>query len=256
MPKLLKNSLGEYNKSCSAPHQESSKIAFAIFWIFYNFLEILQVSANVLYYWGYPFAQGPLELLKSSHIYPSLALRPLGKSQSSHPYPLAAGRPWPTSGAGPPRGSPRVDWRGWTARAQLQRGRSATTGRGGSGDGEGRRSAGKRVNAWVLARPKEGGNVVGRLGELVEDRARHEDDNGGRRLGARPRGGTGAFYRPRDRPAVTVGWRGPRCRRATALLGRRAYGLLTVYFGAPSMFITLWFGFDYGTNPPLGTLII
>jgi hypothetical protein len=32
--------------------------------------------------------------------------------------------------------------------------------------------------------------------------------------------------------------------------------LLTVYFGAPSMFITLWFGFDYGTNPPLGTTII
>jgi hypothetical protein len=32
--------------------------------------------------------------------------------------------------------------------------------------------------------------------------------------------------------------------------------LLTVYFGAPSMFITLWVGFDYGTNPPLGTLII
>jgi hypothetical protein len=32
--------------------------------------------------------------------------------------------------------------------------------------------------------------------------------------------------------------------------------VLTVYFGAPRMFITLWFGFDYGTNPPLGTLII
>jgi hypothetical protein len=32
--------------------------------------------------------------------------------------------------------------------------------------------------------------------------------------------------------------------------------LLTVYFGAPNMFITLWFGFVYGTNPPLGTLII
>jgi hypothetical protein len=29
-----------------------------------------------------------------------------------------------------------------------------------------------------------------------------------------------------------------------------------VFFGTPSMFITLWFGFDYGTNPPLGTLII
>jgi hypothetical protein len=32
--------------------------------------------------------------------------------------------------------------------------------------------------------------------------------------------------------------------------------LLTVYFGTPSMFITLWFGFDYGTKLPLGTLII
>jgi hypothetical protein len=30
----------------------------------------------------------------------------------------------------------------------------------------------------------------------------------------------------------------------------------TVYFGTPNMFITLWIGFDYGTNPPLGTLII
>jgi hypothetical protein len=32
--------------------------------------------------------------------------------------------------------------------------------------------------------------------------------------------------------------------------------LLTVYFGTPNMFVTLWFGFDYGANPPLGTLII
>jgi hypothetical protein len=35
-----------------------------------------------------------------------------------------------------------------------------------------------------------------------------------------------------------------------------AEGVLTVYFGTPNMFITLWFGFHYGTNPPLGTLII
>jgi hypothetical protein len=36
-----------------------------------------------------------------------------------------------------------------------------------------------------------------------------------------------------------------------------AWGLLlTVYFGTPNMFITILFGFDYGTNPPLGTLII
>jgi hypothetical protein len=39
-------------------------------------------------------------------------------------------------------------------------------------------------------------------------------------------------------------------------LGVQASAVLMVYFGTPSMFITLWFGFDYGTNPPLGTLII
>jgi hypothetical protein len=32
--------------------------------------------------------------------------------------------------------------------------------------------------------------------------------------------------------------------------------MLTVYFGTPNMFITLWFGFYCGTNPPLGTLMI
>jgi hypothetical protein len=32
--------------------------------------------------------------------------------------------------------------------------------------------------------------------------------------------------------------------------------LLTVYFGTPNMFITLWFGFVYRTNLPLGTLVI
>jgi hexokinase len=32
--------------------------------------------------------------------------------------------------------------------------------------------------------------------------------------------------------------------------------LLTVYFGTPNMFITLWFGFVYGTNPPLGSQTI
>jgi hypothetical protein len=31
--------------------------------------------------------------------------------------------------------------------------------------------------------------------------------------------------------------------------------MLTVYIGTPNMFITLWFGFDYGTNLSLGTLM-
>jgi hypothetical protein len=38
--------------------------------------------------------------------------------------------------------------------------------------------------------------------------------------------------------------------------GRSVGEMLMVYFGTPNMFITLWFGFVYGTNPPLGTLII
>jgi hypothetical protein len=45
MPKISRNNQGEYNKSCSSPYQESSKIDFAIFWIFYDFLGILQVSS-------------------------------------------------------------------------------------------------------------------------------------------------------------------------------------------------------------------
>jgi hypothetical protein len=51
-------------------------------------------------------------------------------------------------------------------------------------------------------------------------------------------------------------WRGFLNRIAVGSFGIQAESLLTVYFGTPSMFITLWFGFDYGTNPPLGTLII
>jgi hypothetical protein len=46
MPEIYRNSLGEYNKSCIASHQESNKIEFAFFLVFYDFLEILQVSSN------------------------------------------------------------------------------------------------------------------------------------------------------------------------------------------------------------------
>jgi hypothetical protein len=48
----------------------------------------------------------------------------------------------------------------------------------------------------------------------------------------------------------------PATRTAGEDQGFEGSRVLTVYFGAPSMFITLLFGFDYGTNPPLGTLII
>jgi hypothetical protein len=81
-------------------------------------------------------------------------------------------------------------------------------------DGDGRvGSVGQRVgflarqcaSARASAGSRDGRKVVGRLGFARKGRARREGGNGGRRLGARPRGGTGAFYRPRDRPAVTAG---------------------------------------------------
>jgi hypothetical protein len=32
--------------------------------------------------------------------------------------------------------------------------------------------------------------------------------------------------------------------------------MMTMYFGTPNMFITLWFELEHETNPPLGTLMI
>jgi hypothetical protein len=49
MPKILVNSLEKFNKSCSTHHQESSKTEFAFYRFFYDFLEILQESAEVFY---------------------------------------------------------------------------------------------------------------------------------------------------------------------------------------------------------------
>jgi hypothetical protein len=49
MQKLPGNSLDKFNKSCSALHQESRKIEFAFFLLFYDFLEILQDSAKSFY---------------------------------------------------------------------------------------------------------------------------------------------------------------------------------------------------------------
>jgi hypothetical protein len=57
----------------------------------------------------------------------------------------------------------------------------------------------------------------------------------------------------RQQPASSRRSRHPDARRCTRpVLGVQ---VLTVYFGTPSMFVTLSFGFDYGTNPTLGTLI-
>jgi hypothetical protein len=63
MPKILGNSSGKNNKSCRIFHKESSKIGFAFFWFFYDFLWIFKVSAKAIYYLRLRFTGRPLELL-------------------------------------------------------------------------------------------------------------------------------------------------------------------------------------------------
>jgi hypothetical protein len=63
MQKLSGNSSGKSNKGCSTSHQESNKIGFAFFKIFYNFLCILQDSAEHNYYLRFTFATRPLTVL-------------------------------------------------------------------------------------------------------------------------------------------------------------------------------------------------
>jgi hypothetical protein len=64
-----------------------------------------------------------------------------------------------------------------------------------------------------------------------------------------------------NRPVLALCYMGPRLSGTLQdgpwrLQAHPGGGVLTVYFGTPNMFITLWFGFVYGTNLPLGTLII
>jgi hypothetical protein len=61
---------------------------------------------------------------------------------------------------------------------------------------------------------------------------------------------TWAIYTPSTHPFEVAGL----CGSAEECKAPRR--LLTMYFGTPNMFITLWFGLDYEINPPLGTLMI
>jgi hypothetical protein len=61
MLRISRIRLCEYNKSCSIFHNKSNKIEFAFVWIFYDFLRILQVLENWIYYWSCSFAPRPLE---------------------------------------------------------------------------------------------------------------------------------------------------------------------------------------------------
>jgi hypothetical protein len=80
------------------------------------------------------------------------------------------------------------------------------------GDGCGgsvRRRVGLLARQCASARASAGSmggrKVVGQLGCAGTGRARREGGNGGRRFGARPRGGPSALYRPGGRPVMTAG---------------------------------------------------
>jgi hypothetical protein len=64
MQQLSRNSLDKFNKSCITFHQKSNKISFAFFWIFYDFLRILQDSAKQQNYSRFKFSAKPLELFR------------------------------------------------------------------------------------------------------------------------------------------------------------------------------------------------
>jgi hypothetical protein len=167
MQKLSGTSSGKNNKSCRIIHKESNKIEFAFFCFFYDFLRILQVSANHKYYSSYNLSLNPLDffrfttkpllcgsaLRKSSH----LAMWPLGVVAGA-----AGGNP-ARSGGGAGRGRA---WGGlgvhlarfgalveeWRYRRRCLAA-TAGTSRGGllSGDGRARPERHATVRAWVGA---------------------------------------------------------------------------------------------------------
>jgi hypothetical protein len=87
MQKLSGNSSSKNNKCCSVFHHESYKIGFAFFWIFYDFLWILQESTKWLYYLRCGFADRPLEKLWFSQIYPRFAFKTLERLQTLQCHP-------------------------------------------------------------------------------------------------------------------------------------------------------------------------
>jgi hypothetical protein len=133
----------ENNKSCSILHSKSKKVSFAIFWFFYDFLHILQVSANLQHYRRCTLAPRPSERSKTLQLGPRFVDNPLERNWTSQlgPWPRGtAGSPEfrrlrprsrAGSGSGSSRGSPRTYW--WPGSGQGCRRRGSSTATGGGG---------------------------------------------------------------------------------------------------------------------------
>jgi hypothetical protein len=118
MPKIFGNSLGEYNKSCSAPHQESRKIEFAFSDVSTIFLRIFKIQQIEYTSEDTLLHRGPYKDLECYNHAPSL--QNLRKRWGLAMWPLAMGaarlgqfrrgrrRSWPCRGAGRRVSSPRA----------------------------------------------------------------------------------------------------------------------------------------------------
>jgi hypothetical protein len=167
MAKILGNSVGKFNKSCSAHHQESRD---------FTRINNLTILLKMYFCAGTPrTCQGFTNLT----IFCTQTLRKISilTPRPSHcrvGLPTAiAGRPWPSSGAGPPRGSLRVEWRGRSARRRLQRGRAVAAGGGDLGElrlWPGRHNAEQLATAQDFMGSREELWVVGKYWVKMEGR--------------------------------------------------------------------------------------
>jgi hypothetical protein len=128
----------ENNKSCSILHNKSNKICFEIFRIFYEFLRILQVSAQGSSLLKIQFAPKPLEKLNASQIYPWITVStlerigtkqfgPWGRRVAGSPEFRRRARAGNDSGSS--MCSPRIDW--WSRLGQKRRRHESSTAAGG-----------------------------------------------------------------------------------------------------------------------------
>jgi hypothetical protein len=163
----------KFNKSCRVFLQESNKIEFAFFLIFYNFLCILQVSAKHIYYLRNRLSLRSLEISTLLQICPRFTLKTLERLQTLQCAPW----PWPAarvaefrltpanSGsavgrarAGTACGSPRLGFRARRVRDHNRRGGKVAalwTGRWSTRSGEGAAWLGRHASRgveWVLGR--------------------------------------------------------------------------------------------------------